>query len=857
MRISKASIAGLIMAASSLSIFAQINLSYINSQSARDGKWTSTKVDSVIVETSVGNGVATTLMTFTLEPQGYKACSYKTMTIDTTLINGVASYSYRNIYVCPESETRLDSVEMTCGINLPTDFTAKNLYLWVNGKRQTAYIQDRSLANQQYTQIVGRRRDPALLEYWGNGSYNLRIFPAKSYQARKVAIEFQHTFDDDSAELITARIPLTFDLLLGTGYYAYGIGSALGYIRVTCSATDDQEYAFSMDGVGKGMFSAIRPLVLEQIAVAKLGSGTITAMDPSGNQEFLWTGYDKYRNATIGFSTMLSESTVVREPEPDTRIIVLDVGQETWDWNDYYQKQSKNSNQDYAYNFYSVYTPVNIWQRAQKFAVLCLQNYVGKNQKFNLILTQVGKKQPSPVFNAPVPATCENLLLAYQAIIGATTSKGTRIAALTSALSQAGKGIVFFINDLYQPYDYYTLINNRYETTSNGKAYDALLDSVSRLIQSSGAWLFTISDDGRLSSIASTSGGFRLASLRWDYNCRIAPYTALDNQRKNRIELPAIFGGNYQGITVISVVAPDDVTDCAYTTDRYNYSYMVEGNPMMMLDKKKALSKATSLVLPYGYYGASALFRLAGRVTSNQPSKAFEFTVKGKMGGLGFTKKISASAGTLTGRAAAEQYNVEWALIKSEQLANAAWYNNADAIKAIGLDYHIVTRQTSMLALEPGVDLWKDTILQSATGNLSSGVNALSPELDFASVKRSVTMQEPGASLDSQSLADLIAGKTAVLNDNPVVKSTEIQVKSMKGKISVSMPRALAGKEMTLSLYSLQGRLVFFKTIAAGALKSSAFEWDISGDLTPSKGFYIAKVRIGSIEKVASLPIIR
>ena len=68
-----------------------------------------------------------------------------------------------------------------------------------------------TLFSAQYEEIVNRRRDPCLVEFSGNGSYTVRIFPAESYNARKVELEFQHTLNDDSASLITATIPLAFD----------------------------------------------------------------------------------------------------------------------------------------------------------------------------------------------------------------------------------------------------------------------------------------------------------------------------------------------------------------------------------------------------------------------------------------------------------------------------------------------------------------------------------------------------------------------------------------------------------------------------------------------------------------------
>jgi hypothetical protein len=166
----------------------------------------------------------------------------------------VVQYLYTYGYKCSETGEVIDSVEISASFALPSDFVVKNLYLWVNGERQTGYIQDRALANQQYNQIVGKRRDPAILEFWGNGQYNLRIFPAKSLVSRKVAIEFQHTFDDDSFDLISASLPLQFD----TAYYYSNVSDKkyrIGFMRVTASAGDARSYFLDVPGVGSGSFS--------------------------------------------------------------------------------------------------------------------------------------------------------------------------------------------------------------------------------------------------------------------------------------------------------------------------------------------------------------------------------------------------------------------------------------------------------------------------------------------------------------------------------------------------------------------------------------------------------------------------
>ena len=182
----------------SSAIQAQITLNHFWSSTVRSGMGVPTYADSLFVDTKVASGLATTRITMVVYPGGY------------------IPYYYSGSQA-PAVETRLDSIEMSMNFTLPSDFVADSMWLWVNGQPVEAYIQDRTLAAAQYQQIVGRRRDPALLQYSGYGQYFLRIFPTSSYVSRKIAIQFHHTFDDDTLSSngtctrIAAAIPVVFD----------------------------------------------------------------------------------------------------------------------------------------------------------------------------------------------------------------------------------------------------------------------------------------------------------------------------------------------------------------------------------------------------------------------------------------------------------------------------------------------------------------------------------------------------------------------------------------------------------------------------------------------------------------------
>jgi|GEM_PF-3213868 len=824
-----------IIAASCFSLFAQINLGNFSAQSVRVGKWTPTDVDSVLLSTNVCNGIATTVLTMVIKPEGYRSCYYSTS----------------STYVCPDQEELLDSVEINCGFNLPTDFVAKNLYLWVNGIKQTAYIQDRALASQQYTQIVGKRKDPALLEFYGNGYYNLRIFPTKSYVSRKVAIEFQHTMDDDSLNLITGRIPTVFD---SSSYYWYQSSSAkkyIGYLQVKCTATDFRKYSFSMPGLGEGTFSFGQPLTLQKSSVVKLGAAVFTTANASPQNEYFWGGVDKDKNFITGFSTVLAESTVVRDPEPAIRIIVMDIGSETWDWNEYYKNSYQYTTPGYSYSPSSNYISINLLQRAQKFAVLCLQNYVAKNQKFNLILTTQGAKVPAPVFNSPVLPTTENLNRAYLAIVSAAISPSTTLVGLKQAIGQSGNGAVIFISDLYQPYDYGKYENNQLTISADGNAYDRIIDTVSQLVASANVSFFTISDIWNLNQIACQNGGFQLASLRYDYYYRYGPYVTADGSQKYTPQLPALFGVMNSGISNVQVfIADNTLSQCVFSNIFNNYYYYPVFLGGVMLDKKQSLGKKAVSIAPYYYNRNRAVFQLAGVVTSPLSAGPVNCIISGKMGGLGFTKRITGSIASLNGMASAGEENVEWAFIKSEQLATSDWSKNAESIKALGLAYHIVTRQTSLLALEPGMELLKDTNTVTATSNGQTGEKVAADVAWTAS-----PASTGGSNLNDVSLDDLIKGSSAIRESKGGLAAlSEVSAIAVKGGIRISIPLALKGNTVQLSMYTLQGRMILSKALSAAESGRASFIWNFENSARMTKGYYILRIKTGSLEKSVSIP---
>lgn len=830
--------------------WSQLDFGSIYSRSVREWRSAPTKVDTVLVQTNVESGIATTSLTMVLEPGA----------------GGWYEWVYTGEAVCPQPGVagdcrpvqsriwvggeEIDSIEIVARFNIPTNFVAKELYLWVEGVRQEGYIQDKALAREQYEEIVNRRRDPALLEFYGNGSYNLRIFPTESFKARKVEIVFDHTFDDDSLDLITASLPFAFtprNVSTTTDGY-----DKIGYIAATLSASDNAIYSCDVPGLGSGTFSAAGSLTMSSRNVERLSPGVLSANDPSGSRnDYLWSGVDLLdEKLNLGFATFLAESTVELESEPDTRIIVVDVRNRYWDWAVYYREYYDAMGYTYNEGYWADCEKIDVWAKAQKYAVLCLKNYVAANQKFNLVFAG---SDASAVFARPVAPTASNLRKAFTAIVGASPDPHANTSeALVLAVEQAPRGIAILISDLYRPPVYQVRVDDKYEVSASGEIYDALIEGIADMVQASAITLFTITDEWRLNSAATTSGGYNLASLRW-YNRYWYAVDGADSQV--RYDLPPLYGEyNNRGLRNVEVSTPVGLSDLVYTLDG-NYGYYMWGGGMELdgvAMPENAVAKRSVMVVPR-YSNTGSMLRVAAKMKPTTSSTSFDFVVTGKLGGLAFTKEITAVPGSVP--AAAGEDNVQWAFRKTEYLVAEDWQEYADTIKQIGKEYHIVTRQTSLLALEPGMELWEDTLSPNPQESGDMALSADAAPSENGERYGSGTGEDV---LDDISLEDLIADVSPVLPVSTIAAKRSISALVRGSAVMISLPVDLARHGMKIALYSLSGRLVLSRRIDAAGLRNGTFTWELDARRNGiSTAHYLLKVSAGRSEKLFRIAIVR
>lgn len=812
---------------SSLS-FSQINLGYLQSNSVRTAGNAGTRIDTLMINTKINCGSALTRFTLVAKPF--------LPTIDTT-------------GPIPQNP---DSIEMLLSFQLPTDFVADSMWLWIDGKPVEGKIQDRALAAGQYQQIVGTRRDPALLEFSGNGYFNLRIFPAELLRARKIEIQFHHTFDDDSADAITASLPFSFDS--SANYRSYLSYSQIGLVSARFSSEDNGNYNVDFPGVGSGTFSNSQSLVLSSTNVKMIKPGIIYRNDPSGSNDFLWIAKDSYRNkVSAGITAQIADSSVEFENEPQTRIIAIDIRNHTWNWNDYYSSQAKYLGNPYSNT--SNYQSYDVLARAQKYAILCMENYLKEGQKFNIV---IGGKTVTTLFSEPVPTHSEYIKKAIEAILKLTPDglSSTKMV-MDEAVKQASSGIVILISDLFEPYNYYD--NSKYPEiyveSDAGAIYEASIRYINALVDTSDITLFTIDDNYRISQISYETGGYRLGGILNRYNIEFK-YEIVEGHRLTIPIMPPLFGSrNNSGIRDINITS-DKLQDIVFTTDGYSYNWFAKDFAIA----RPVYSASAKLALPYSNYNQeNVLLRIAGQAELLDGSLV-TFTLEGKIGGLKFKKVITAENNW---NAANNIGGVQWAFRNSEALSGTDYYEKSNAIKVIGKQYHIVTRQTSLLALEPGMQLLEDTIYSSQNVNIKVASPSLRPDEVMNDMLWSNSYGAPTASsgtgidLDGISLKELAGmhGITPVINNKTNNKNNSgFAVRASNRMINIRIPDVKG--EVQLKLFDLKGRVVLHKKLTANDLGGFSYTWDTeSAAFRISKGFYMLHITAGTQDKVYRIPL--
>ncbi|MGE5671592.1 MAG: VIT domain-containing protein [Fibrobacterota bacterium] len=734
-------------------VFASLNFGNFYSRSLLSGTSYQTSIDSIEIANQVSYGLINTKVSLSVTPVPY----------------------------AKKAVLSSDSIEINVNFTLPESYVAQNMWLWINDKPVKAYVQRKDLATEQYNSIVGTRRDPALLTYSGNGSYLLRIFPALANSSRRIEIEFQHTFGDDSKEsLLKASVPFMYDSVSFTGVNKYP-NVTMSYV-----ASDNKTYNVTTGTTSRGEFSASKPLTIESADLRRLDTCVITTADISGTDPYVWSGYDTIADRfSAGFTTELDDNAVIFENEPDTKIIALDIRCKTLDKDTVYYK-NRAVIPDY-------YKDVSVWENAKKYAILALRQYVGSADKFN-VLIGIGESVVS-AFETPRAASKENLTAAMQLVNSITPCGVTPTELLLNkAIAQEPKGTVIFISDLLEYNTTTTTIVGRELTPQQ-----VLVNNLRKIADSTAATIFTIDGSSSLYTVAQLTGGFRLADLL-NSSAISYSYKVVNSKRVMVPYLPPLYGSsNYSGLQKLQITS-EGLNDIYYCTDASYYYY----RNVMLED---------GMYYPSSYMNIRNL-RIAGHLASLY-TKSFQVSVKGKLGGMWFTKELTVKPDFNPASSAYRNlYDVSHAFTSAKYYAMTNLAQNWKAIIDVGMKYGITTTQTSLLALEPGVALWTDTVVNTMT----TGAIRLTDQVILKTTADMIYVESnsvvDGISIDEISLKDLMnLDLMPVINRKNIHVSKAVTVSMSNNRINLIVPSDKAGI-LTARLFDLSGKLVFSKDIS-------------------------------------------
>ncbi len=684
---------------------ANLDLSNFNTQTVKVGQpWASieTKINAVNVNLEIDRGIVTTVATIEYTPsQGM-----------TQTWNGL-----------PSQTLYLDSLETTSWFQAQDNTAITDMSLWVGDIKVKAALQDRALASAQYEAIVKRRRDPALIETWGNGSYSLRIFPNKSGSTRKIEITFVQGMENNGA-LFSTTLPIVSSL---ASVYSPFIADNTAWPKRTLDAfnlnavsKDGKSYTLTWEGLGSGIISVV-PLNLHANALLELKEGIISSpatmcygcLDP-------WVA-EKSGSSFFGVKALLDFKSLKIESEPMERNILLDVA-------------ASDS-----------LTP----DRARKLALLALKVYAQSPYTGNLGFSD-GNGHITFLFPSAVSMTAANLNKAYMALKSwkPTSLADSKLALGAFARSRgqsSTRSVALIIN------------NEAFED-----AQQRLADDLIATLNGANIVLFGFWNNYRLNTIAQATGGYQLGGM---YGWMYSPYpscfgckgvggiatTPVDPLIAPNLEwyMPPLFGAlrsDAYGVTNLSVKTSGVTIDSLVVLQENLYSggpIAIKGGPMLMVDPAVRTTEISTLY--YWKAPESSFVRLAGQFHAGG-KLSMELT--GTWGGLKFSELFTTD---LPFRSGAGYIGASlWANQQTEAWGRDAGSDNLIAMQKLGRAYHVVNRQMSLLALEPGAELWTDMPSNPGQAGNTGIANAI------PSVNSDAKIAMSGANLDSASLEEIL-----------------------------------------------------------------------------------------------------
>ena len=114
--------------------------------------------------------------------------------VSVTIQDQVAVTHVDQVFYNPNDWT----IEGTYIFPLPTDAAVNAFALWIDGEPVQGEVLDADQARQAYEEIVRTMRDPALLEYAGQGAMRARIFPIPPQGERRIELEYTQVLNAEN-----------------------------------------------------------------------------------------------------------------------------------------------------------------------------------------------------------------------------------------------------------------------------------------------------------------------------------------------------------------------------------------------------------------------------------------------------------------------------------------------------------------------------------------------------------------------------------------------------------------------------------------------------------------------------------
>nr|MDQ3003641.1 T9SS type A sorting domain-containing protein [Fibrobacterota bacterium] len=623
----------------------------------------------------------------------------------------------------------------------------------------------------------------------------------QSKQTRKIEIQFVQGMGNNG-DAFNATLPIIHSLV--TQYQTgYGGGSTLpkkniGVVSLTATSLDGKTYALNWPGLGSGAVGPT-PLKLHAIKVEDLKEGVVSSAKSSCVGCLTPWISDHSGSSYFGVTAVLEGKKLALEAQPTERYVIVDVGVDAMD----------------------SLAPA----RSRKLALLALKAYAQAPYSGNLGFSD-GNGSITYVFPKPVEMTAANLLKAYESLKSwKPLAKANAKLALEAFAKGRGTGsktaVALLINNDSSSYYHFPPIYNEADWPAEYAKYEKfeaekaiITNALTATLKSANTMLFGYWNDHRLSEVAASTGGFQVGMINgWIYppyyGDRIVGLTAPDRAAPQPVDgwyLPSLFGPgrpDSRGVTDLKVaISGAVVTDFTVLQEVVWYRmYSMNETIVRKTAASGALAKSSDIVMPYPYqYPESTTVLISGRY---QGSGKATLKMTGMLGGLRFSQEYSIELGSSSGAGAGGASL--WSYQQVEAWGRDQAVDDIAAMVKMGKDYHVVNRQMSLLALEPGMDLW--TELPSKPGQRAGGTGNLDNIL-VTMEKRPLMVQ--GMSIDEASLEDILNGNITGLEPAHVGRkgNGKISLAQADGAVGITWSYPGNAQQARFQVLDLSGRLV-------------------------------------------------